>query len=176
MPLPAGQLSLRQSGPARTGQPGPPEVSRLHQLVFPAQLQSEQDGVPHCGSPCEALRWEKGAGSPPRNRRRAGTGIKALVSVSLCWEGLPREQTPEPGSLGVIVLGFAVVAFCCFFFFCLKFGSVVCFPCKDAYQRGIVNFRVSLFCPLNVQSSQGHCCRGAIPASASYSLNQGLPG
>lgn len=41
---------------------------------------------------------------------------------------------PEPGSLGIIVSGFAIVALLLFFFFWLKFGSVVCFFCKDAYQ------------------------------------------
>lgn len=58
---------------------------------------------------------ERGRVSTQKHRRRAGAGIKALVSVNLCWEGLPREQTPEPGSLGVIVSGFAVVALLLFF-------------------------------------------------------------
>lgn len=79
-------------------------------------------------------RWEKGAGSPPRKHRwRDGAEIKQLVSVVLRGKFLSREQMPEPGSLGIIVSGFAVVALLLFFFFWLNFGSV-CFLCKDAYQ------------------------------------------
>ena len=109
MPPPAGQLSLRQSGPARTGQ-SPPEA-RATSLCFPLSCRVNRWRAPLWESLVRPPEMgERGRVSTQKHRRRAGAGIKALVSVNLCWEGLPREQTPEPGSLGVIVSGFAIVA------------------------------------------------------------------
>ena len=144
--------------------------SSSHQLVFPAQLQSEQMACPTVGVLGEPPEMgERGEVSTQKHRRRAGAEIQALVSVILCWKCLP-------GSLGVIVSEFAVVALL-LFFFCLKFGSVVCFLCKDAYQRCILNFRVSPFCPLNARPARDTPGpESLVPASASYSLNQGSMG
>lgn len=108
---------------------------------------------------------ERGRVSTQKHRRRAGTGIKALVSVSLCWEGFTHRGKRQNLEVWVSLCWDLLLLPCCFFF-CLKFGGVVCFLCRDAYREGIVNFRVSLFCPLNVHPARD------IPGPEAWSLPQ----
>lgn len=111
MPPPAGQLSPRQSGPARTGQ-SPPEAQATSSCS-PLSCRVNRWRAPPWESLVSPPRWEKGARSPPRN-----TGGELALKYKLWFPSSSARSVHLEvwGSLCQDLLLFP----CCFFFLVLS--------------------------------------------------------